>query len=109
MLSARLSLAVESNGREPGGHRCATEAEPGDRTAVVKSIDIFRYLVVAALMAFATIAAAWTAFVAEDSAHHFDSSETGPFDPSFTFLFLLLVAADLVGIRWLIRRIRGRH
>ncbi|MCP5055491.1 MAG: hypothetical protein GY937_02070 [bacterium] len=81
----------------------------GGRTAVVKRVEIFRYFAVAALLAFATIAAAWSVFAPEDSVHHFDSSETGPFSTSFTFLLLLLVGADVLGILWLIRRFRGRN
>jgi hypothetical protein len=75
----------------------------------VKRAEIARYTVVAAVLVFATIAAAWSAFVAEDSAHHFSSSETGPFATPFVFLLVLLVMADVVGLLWLIRRIRGHR
>ncbi len=81
----------------------------GGRTPVVKRVEIAGYVAVAAVFVFATIAAAWTLFVTEDSAHHFSSSETGPFVTSFSFLFLLLVVADVLGLLWLIRRIRGRR
>ena len=81
----------------------------GGRTPVVKRVEIAGYVVVAAVFVFATIAAAWSLFVTGDSAHHFNSSETGPFITSFSFLFLLLVVADVLGLLWLIRRIRGRR
>jgi hypothetical protein len=81
----------------------------GGRTPVVKRVEIAGYAVVAAALAFVTIAAAWSVFVTGDSAHHFNSSKTDPFITSFSFLFLLLVVADVLGLLWLIRRIRGRR
>lgn len=76
----------------------------------MQRVELAGSIAVAAVLVFATIAAAWTLFVSGDSAaHHFDSSETGPFTVSFTFLFVLLVVADVLGIRWLIRRLRDRR
>ncbi len=71
--------------------------------------EIAGRVTVAAALVFATIAAAWTLFVPGDSAHHFNSSETGPFTTSFSFLFLILVVADVLGLVCLIRRIRDRR
>ncbi len=75
----------------------------------MKRVEIVGYVVVAAFFVFATIAAAWSLFVTGDSAHHFNSPETGPFTTSFSFLFLLLVGADVLGLIWLIRRLRRRR
>lgn len=76
---------------------------------MVKRAEIARYVVVAAILVFSTIAAAWPLFVAEDSVHHFDApSEAAPFTASYSFLLVLLVFADGLGLVWLVRRIRGR-
>ncbi len=81
----------------------------GGRTPVVKRVEIAGYGIVVAAFMFATVAAGWSLFVTGDSAHHFNSSETGPFTTSFSFLFVLLVVADVLALVWLIRRIRGRR
>jgi hypothetical protein len=75
----------------------------------VRRIEIVGYVIVVALFVFATIAAAWSLFVTGDSAHHFDSSEKDPFTTGFSFLFLLLVVTDVIGLLWIVRRIRGRR
>lgn len=75
----------------------------------MKRAEIARYVAVAAVLAFATIAAAWPVFVTEDAAHHFTSPGAGPFIESFFFLFVLLVVADVLALVWVIRRILGRN
>lgn len=71
--------------------------------------EIARYIVIGFVLAFGTLAAGWSMFPAEEPVHHFDDpSDAGPFTVSFTFLFLVLVGLDLLAIRWLVRRIRGR-